>query len=561
MALIADGQLCFALSEERPARRKRATGFPHLALRACLAWAGERGIRPAHLALAGRWGRSPQRLAEPLYRGSDPHREPLGPGSLAAMAWEGRVARLPLLRLAEEAAGGGVVRARVARSAGRHLRLHAIDHHEAHAFSALFGPRDPRSLIVTCDAYGDGHSATVRRSVRPLVPLETRPAPGPLALLYGAVTVALGFREGDEGKLTGLAGRGDPDRLRRRFGDLFRPDASAPTLRRPLRRGRVEALVAGAPREDVAAALQAVTEEAVVRWLEPWLAGAADGVPLRLAGGLFANVALNRTLAAHPGVAGLYVFPHMGDGGVAAGAAHALWYRLTGRPCQPLGGPALGPEPDRAGAGEAARAAGLVVRRVGDPAAAAADHLRRGRVVCRFAGRDELGPRALGNRSILFPARDPALGERVNRALGRDGFMPFGPAVPAGAAAAALASPMAGVDLAHMTVAPVASDRFRRECPGAVHVDGTTRLQLVDPARAPDLHALLEAHRHAGGERALINTSFNLHGEPIVHRVEDAIRGFLASGLDVLYLGDLECHASRAAVSSAARRGEPTTIG
>jgi carbamoyltransferase len=545
VALIADGRLLFALSEERPDRRKRTSGFPRLALRECLAWAGSRGIELAHVALAGCWGRAPQRLAEALYRDGDPHREPLGRASRAAMAWEGGIARLGGLRWLERAAGRRPVRARLGRQGVPRLPLRLIDHHEAHALSALLGPRSDGALVITCDAYGDGLSATVRRSGRPLETTVRLPAPGGPALLYGAVTVALGFREGDEGKLTGLAARGDPGRLAGRFRALFRQQGVAPRLRRGLGRRQLEELIEGTPREDVAAALQGVTEELLARWVGSLLAGEGGSAPLRVAGGLFANVALNRRLARLPGVDGFYVFPHMGDGGLAAGAAHALWYRLTGRLCEPATDMALGPAFDRGAALAAARAGGLTVRENDTPAAAIAAHLREGRVVCRFAGRDEFGPRALGNRSILFSARDPALGVRVNRALGRDDFMPFGPVIAAADGAACLRAPVAGVDLGHMTVALEATADFRRECPGAVHVDGTARVQAVDRESAPELHAVLGAFRRAGGERALINTSFNLHGEPIVHRPSDAVRTFVASGLDVLYLGDLECRASR----------------
>ncbi|MDP7113936.1 MAG: carbamoyltransferase C-terminal domain-containing protein, partial [Myxococcota bacterium] len=369
------------------------------------------------------------------------------------------------------------------------------------------------------------------------------------------------FREGDEGKVTGLAARGDPGQLVGPLRALFRSDSTAPRLCQPLRRRQVEALIAGVPREDVAAALQVVTEEILCGWIGRLLEGEGGSAPLLVAGGLFANVALNRTLATLPGVDGLYVFPHMGDGGLAVGAAHALWFRLTGRLCTPLRDVALGSEFDREAARAAARAGDLSVREQATPAAAIAAHLREGRVVCRFAGRDELGPRALGNRSILFSARDPALGARVNRALGRDDCMPFGPVIAADDVKASLRTPPAGVDLAHMTIALDTTAGFRSECPGAVHVDGSARVQAVERQSAPELHAVLSAHRRAGGTRALINTSFNLHGEPIVHDPPAAVRTFLASGLDVLYLGDLECTASRPRVNSAERSGEPTTIG
>ena len=541
-ALVAGGRLVFALSEERPTRRKRLSGFPQLSLDACLSWARERDLRPTHAALAGCWGRGPQRLGGPLYTRSDPHREPLGLASRLAMGWENRAATTPVLRRIEGRAGRAAVAARLHRAGGPSSPLIPIDHHEAHAFSALFGDRRDDGLVITCDAYGDGLSATVRRPARPLEPTVRLPAPGGLPLLYGAVTVALGFREGDEGKVTGRAARGDPDRLRVRFRELFAPDPAALELRSPpLRRRGIAGLVAGARREDVCAALQAETEERFARWAADRLRADPGARSLLLAGGLFANVSLNRVLGGLPGLEGLFVFPHMGDGGLAAGAAHALWYRLTGALAEPLSRADLGPVPDLDHGTGAARRAGLAVRRLDAPATAVADHLRAGRVICRYRGRDEVGPRALGNRSILFAAGDPALGQRVNRALGRDTFMPFGPLIAAEDAGTALSPACPGIDLAHMTTAVTAEPRFRDECPGAVHLDGTARAQVVGRDADPELHALVCAHRDAGGGPALINTSFNLHGEPIVHTPSDAVRTFVASGLDVLLLGDREC--------------------
>ena len=541
VALIADGRLVFALSEERPSRRKRHSGFPRRALARCLSWAADHGIRPTHTALAGSWGRAPQRLLEPLYARGDPRREPLGLASRAAMAWENRVAAYPALRRWERPAGLVAVRARLAAALGGNTPLHVVDHHEAHAFSALLGAPGAGALVITCDAYGEGVAATVRGADGPLRPAVRAPAPWGLPLLYGAVTVALGFAEGDEGKVTGLAARGDPERLGGRFHGLFREGSGPPALRRSLGRREIRALIRGASVEDVAAGLQECAEEQTERWIARLLDDVARPTPLLLAGGLFANVRINRGLARLPGLDGLFVFPHMGDGGLSVGAAHRLWFGLRRRLAQPWDGAALGRSFERTAARGAAERAGLSVRPVESASIAAARRLHQGRVVCRFTGRDEFGPRALGNRSILFSAADPGLCARVNRALGRDDSMPFGPVLADEDVGSALQVPAPPIDLAHMTVAVDATPAFRRECPGAVHVDGTARPQVVRRSRDPELHALLTAHRREGGGRALINTSFNLHGEPVVHTPEDAVRTFVASGLDTLYLGDLEC--------------------
>ncbi len=169
-----------------------------------------------------------------------------------------------------------------------------------------------------------------------------------------------------------------------------------------------------------------------------------------------------------------------------------------------------------------------------------AARLARGEVIACADGPDEFGPRALGARSILFSAARPELPERVNRGLGRDGFMPFGPAVLDEAAEGLWHGISTGSELGTMTVAVDASDSFARRYPSAVHLDGTTRPQLVTRAGAPRLHELLARLHARDGTAAVINTSFNRHGEPIVHSPEDAIRSFLASDIDALFLGDYE---------------------
>ncbi len=544
-ALVADGRLVFALSEERPTRRKRYSGHPWRALELCVAWARDHGVPIDLVAAAGPAGRAPHRLAGSLYAASPPHRQPLGLAGRAAMRWEGVVASTPGLRAAERTAGGATLRRRLRQVLDPAPPVVWVGHHEAHAFSALLLQPREGARVVTWDAFGGRTMATLRRADTPTeVRLRAR-APWGLALLYGAVTVELGFREGDEGKVTGLAAAGEPDLLAPRILAMFRDDPGPPALRRPLRRSAVADLVASASREDVAAGLQAAAEALGERWLGPVMR--ADPGPLLAAGGVFANVALNRTLARLPGLDPLSVFPHMGDGGLAAGAAHRIWYDRAGALADPLTDLALGPEPDMGGVADRLDRAGLPHRRIAAPAAAAAEHLLAGRVVCRFSGRDELGPRALGNRSILFPATDPALARRVNRALRRDGFMPFGPVIREEDRDAVLQPSSA--DLRFMTAAAGATTLLTRQGPAAVHLDGTVRPQLVGPSHP--LHAVLTAYIDRGGPPALIHTSFNLHGDPIVHAAAEAVDTFVESGLDVLFIGDREVGPGRCSGTTA----------
>ena len=540
VALIADGRLTFALSEERISRRKRHPGFPHLALGKALRWAERQGLTIGDVAVAGRHGRAPLRLLEPAYSRSGPSRDPLAPAGRLVQAWENRVAGLAGLRELERIAGLLAVRGRLAGQVLGRARVHTVPHHEAHAFSALLLASSPDDRVVTWDAYGEGLAATVRRAGSPRrVEAALAPAAG-LASLYGAITVALGFDEGDEGKLMALAALGDPSRGEARLAGLFVLTAGAPLLRRPLRHRTVHTLLQGLSREDAAAALQALVERLARGWIAGLLPreGRCD---LLLAGGLFANTRLNQALAALDRVGGVRVFPAMTDGGLSAGAAHSVWHELHGEPAASPGLPLLGCEFDRESCERALAAAGLGHGRAADPARGMARRIAAGQVVCRFSGRDEFGPRALGQRSILFSARDRALAQRVNAALGRDAFMPFGPAVAAEAAEAPLWEPLPeNTDLGTMTVAVQAAPALSEQCPAAVHADGSSRPQEVSAAEAPGFHSVLRWVEHLGHGPALINTSFNRHGEPIVHTPADAIQTFLDTGFDALYLGDLE---------------------
>jgi carbamoyltransferase len=532
VALLAEGRLLFALSEERASRRKRHSGFPALTLALARDFAHQRGISIDEVAVAGARGRSPLRLLEPLYTDSDPHREPLGLTSLAAMGWENHLPGLPLLGRLEPLPAKALLGRRIARVLPGPFSMHAVEHHDAHAFGALLGPGRDRALVVTADAYGEGSSATARLSKGPTRVVQRLDGAFGLALLYGATTVALGYREGDEGKVMGLAATGDPEPGLHRFLELFRPGTSIPSLRRPLTRRAVARLVRDLPPRDAAAALQTCVQRLAARWINQLLEE-HPAPRLHLAGGLFANVRVNQQLAGLPGIEGMYVFPAMGDEGLAAGAAHARWHVREGCLAEPIDGAALGLPRSEAEILAAARGAGVAFREV-DPTTTAVEQLAADRVVCRYLGRDEYGPRALGHSSILFRADRPALAARVNTSLGRDPVMAFAPIMAADLAGDWLETPLPSPDLATMTVTADAKRALAARCPVAVHVDGTARVQLVHAEQDPDLHALLVAwHRHSG-QPALINTSFNLHGEPIVHTPRDALRSFLASGLDVL---------------------------
>jgi carbamoyltransferase len=162
-----------------------------------------------------------------------------------------------------------------------------------------------------------------------------------------------------------------------------------------------------------------------------------------------------------------------------------------------------------------------------------------GKVVARFDGRMEYGPRALGNRSILYHAKEPSVNQWLNQRLGRTEFMPFAPATLYEHRAACYQN-IEGADYAaqFMTLTFDCTEQMKRDCPAAVHVDGTARPQLVTQESSPSFHRILSEYHKLSGVPSLINTSFNMHEEPIVCTPDDAIRAFLQGNLDYLAIGD-----------------------
>jgi carbamoyltransferase len=277
--------------------------------------------------------------------------------------------------------------------------------------------------------------------------------------------------------------------------------------------------------------VQAVLEETVLGMARR-LRERTGASHLGLAGGLFLNCILNGRLAREAGFDSLYVFPAAGDAGAAAGAA--AW--VAGLERRTLRHAYLGDAGDDPAT--VARALGDRPHRVAaDPAAVAAEALAAGRIVGWFSGRMEFGPRALGARSILADPRSPGIKDRLNAKVKfREAFRPFAPAVLEEAAgewfADARPSPF-------MLLAFAARDRAREEVPGVVHVDGSARVQTVGRDDGhPAFRRLLEAFSARTGVPIVLNTSFNVRGEPIVRTPEEALACFDRTGMDLLVLGD-----------------------
>jgi carbamoyltransferase len=248
------------------------------------------------------------------------------------------------------------------------------------------------------------------------------------------------------------------------------------------------------------------------------------------------NVKLNSRLFELPGVRDVFAQPLCSDAGAAAGAALAAWSAASGGRPAPLRTLALGPRESTDDIERALRTARLQYERRDDICSAVAEELARGRIVAWFQGRMEAGPRALGQRSILADPRDASARDRVNAIVKfREYWRPFCPSMTVEAADRYLER---WTYAPFMIIAFRARERLRREAPAVVHVDGTARVQLVHEDALPLYHRLLREFEKRTGVPVLLNTSFNVKGEPIVCTIHDALRTFGSTGIELLAAGD-----------------------
>lgn len=453
------------------------------------------------------------------------------------------------------------------RTYGINPKLRYIEHHLAHASGAYRTAPFDDALIVTADGVGDDISFTIStgRDGR-IERLKEIRYPHSFGQFYTACTQILGFRGGrHEGKITGLSGFGtvDPELYAkvkstiRKSGPDFALDKryySEGIIRRfsysRMRKGDslfdalgyrnykppLKKLLAGYQREDVAAVFQTLLEEEVVKLVRPY-AEQTGLKNLAVCGGVFANVKLNNSLFKNLEMEQVYVFPAMGDGGLSVGAALEL---LQTRP-EPFDAVYWGPEYSEAemeAALQASPDSGLKYKREENIEKTIAQLAAKNKVIARFNGRMEFGPRALGNRTILYSTTDRNANDWLNKRLRRTEFMPFAPIV-IDEKAHEVFDDLEGKEHTNkfMTIIVDCKDWTKEHCPAIVHVDGTARPQIVSEEINPSMYRILTYYEEITGIPLLVNTSFNMHEEPIVCTPEDAVRGYTSAKLDYLAIG------------------------
>jgi len=554
-ALVEDGRLLFAMQEERLSRVKNQGGIPVLTLDYLNGLTNAQGLTDAARDVA------------------------LGGKNLSLCYWR----RDDILRTAGNGAPNLVGRAKnLARSnpaisdwinqrkwsgiaanlgpvmGGAEVPVHGLDHHMCHAASAYFGwgKMDEDILVLTCDGAGDRLCASINIArngkIRRLAGVDESHSIG---ALYGKITYLSGMVPMEhEYKLMGLAPYAEKAResqaISEEFERLFAFDRENPMLWTraancpPLQYSAdfLSGMLRRKRFDHIAGGVQLFVE----RFLAQWVKNCVDETGVRkvaLSGGVFMNVKANQKILNLPEVEELFIFPSCGDETNSIGAAWLIDQQLSKKNPQKLGAFYLGPEYSDVEVEAALKnykfKSGVEAKHHREVEFGVAELLAKGNVVARFKGRMEFGARALGNRSILANPAVPGVVKIINEMIKcRDFWMPFAPSVLAERSDRYFYKPKP-VEAPYMILTLDSRPEKRDAMAAAIHpYDATGRPQEVYASWNPDYHRLISHFAELTGEAIILNTSFNLHGEPVVCSPEDALRVFDISGLEYLAIGN-----------------------
>jgi carbamoyltransferase len=573
--LIVDGEIIAAAQEERFVRRKHTAEFPAHSIRYCLTEGEIEAAQLDHVVFYDKPFLKFERLLETYL-------------AFAPRGFRSFASALPSW-LTEKLFQKSVMTRAMTNCLGKDVdwasKMLFSEHHLSHAASAFFPSPFERAVVLTMDgvgewtttslAIGQGSELTVHKEIH---------FPHSLGLLYSAMTYYTGFKvNSGEYKVMGLAPYGEPryaGLIKNHLIDIKEDGSFALDMQYfdyctglTMTNDNFNRLFGGPPRKpdsaltqremDLAASIQTVVEEVVLK-LAKGAARATGEKNLCLAGGVALNCVANGKLLQERAFERIWVQPAAGDSGGALGAALGAYHIMLKQPRKPtagldsMKGSYLGPAFSQQAIDERLRLCGAVFETLEDSELIdrTARALAEGRAVGWMNGRMEFGPRALGARSILADPRSPSMQKALNLKIKfRESFRPFAPSVLREDVSDWFDleddSPymllVAGVRNDKLIVRPGGEpqlfgiDRLnlpRSEIPAVTHVDGSARIQTVHEETNPRYHALIKRFRELTGCPVLVNTSFNIRGEPIVCTPEDAFRCFMGTDLDLLVVGN-----------------------
>lgn len=535
--IVRDGELLFAVAEERISRTKHDAAFPRLAIEACLEFAGVQASALDEVCFG--WPRAGAAFRHDL--------KCFGSGTMPVNYLSVLNSTLHFLSMWHQESGAKRFLQRFGKVKAR---MRYVDHHFAHAISAYAYSGFADSAVVVMDGRGaweatsiwHGHDGRLKHVL-------TIPFPDSVGNFFSEFTDYLGFqRNSDEWKVMGLAPYGRPGVDLSPFIDpqaqpylvhtkkLVAPGADPHgEMVKLLGPRRVPESDITDSHKNIAYAAQEACEIAMMSVVRLALQKTGSR-NLCMAGGVALNSKANGKIAASGMVDNFFVQPAASDDGVALGAALAPYLDDGGKlPNRAMRHAYLGPAFTDEAIEDVLRTYKLHYTRLDDVAGDAAEHLSRGKIIGWFQGRMEFGPRALGSRSILADPRDPEMNAKVNNAVKfREWWRPFAPSFKKEAASEFLES---ACDSPFMILTAQVRPEKRGVIPSVTHVDGSARPQTVEKEINPLYWRLIDEFGKRTGVPVIMNTSFNLRGEAIVHTPTDAVRTFFSSGMDALCIG------------------------
>ncbi len=544
--VVRDGQILAAVNEERLSRKKLIGGFPHLSIAQVL---NESGLSPQEIdVVAFASAMTPSFMLRQLDGAYDNIRN--GSSSFSYLLnlyiiYQVFAYKLKVPQIIDKWLSGAVIKKRL-QQLDIKTRTVCIEHHRAHAAAAYYTSAiDDEALIFTIDAMGDALSVTVNIGRdRHITRIFTQTGFSAVSTYYTRLTEFLGFQHTrHEGKITSLAGYGKPDSellqiasqqlwfQEKKKGFNFKNHFLKESIHDALHKR-----LAHYSREDIAYNFQRNFEQEIVKFISFWVRS-MNIHNVVLSGGAFANVSLNAKIKEIREVNWLYIFPHMGDGGLALGAALAF---LQPAPFY-LKNIYLGPDYNTKYIAHLLSTLKLHYTFLEENPLCEkiAQLLYEGKVIAHCNGAMEYGPRALGNRSILYKADDPSCQDWLNDRLKRSHFMPFAPvSLDTEAHDLYLEIDKIMYTLRFMNIAVECTRRMKERSPAGVHVDGTARPQILYREDNSRIYKILESYNKIKGTATLLNTSFNRHEEPIVCAPDDAVKSFFECNLDYLIINN-----------------------
>lgn len=555
--MLKDGKIVRAVSEERFTRRKNEDAVPANSWKWVLESEGITGEELDAVAVVSTENHSDYEKARGVA---------LGMPSAARSIWATidyahpilRVIALPLvhfIRKRRSAAGRKAVKKILLKRLGvPESKIHFIDHHTCHAYAGYFGMTDgiEEALVLTLDGEGDGLCATVNIAREGRIRrIAATPLEASIGLVYAATTIYMGMKPLEhEYKLMGLAPYAK-EYYKKTYERVFKPmiwlDENELSFKSAFNTQRslfyLDEMLKHERFDNIAASVQRLTEDLLVRWVRA--AVKKTGVRrVILSGGVFMNVKANMLISELPEVEELYPLPSCGDESTPFGAVFYAYKELAGQdaPTTPLKDLYLGMEFGEKEIKEALARLGknYDVRRCKNIAKEIAGLLAEGEIVARCSGRMEWGARSLGNRAILA---NPSTWETVRiineQIKSRDFWMPFAPTLSAERADDYLINPKK-IPAPYMIMAFRSKPLARKELVAAMHpADFTLRPQILENWSNPDYYRILEYFEKETGIGGVLNTSFNLHGEPMVCSPTDALYTMERSGLRHLVMGNI----------------------